>query len=196
MLYKKWGFTLVETTITIVIMSLLIGLVFEIYVVIWRMAVFVQWQKQLHTEMIFVIQTIQNLVDDQDILLEWTGEREEEHGFEQRLWLSDDDYDYFLVNACDVWENQLCHLELQKQAKLPSGEDAIIPLTSTWDVHIEQFYVKVLPFVEQNGATSFEDKMHEGFWLFIDVQVPFYNENKRWFRVSQKIQNFFTMRKY
>ena len=63
------SFTIIETVITILIISLLIGVIFQIYITIGYIAIFVQWQKTIHNELIYLTQSIQNLVDDQGILL-------------------------------------------------------------------------------------------------------------------------------
>jgi hypothetical protein len=55
--------------ITVVIMAVLIGLIFEIFVTIGRISVFVQLNRAVHGELIYVTQTIQNMVDDQNMQL-------------------------------------------------------------------------------------------------------------------------------
>ncbi|MBP7848040.1 type II secretion system protein [Patescibacteria group bacterium] len=63
----KKGFTLVELLITTVIMGMLIGLLFEIFVLIARIAVKVEHERSVHNEIIYVMQTIQNLIDQGNI---------------------------------------------------------------------------------------------------------------------------------
>lgn len=190
---KTYWFTLIETIITTVVMSILIWLVFEIYVVIGRMAVFIQWQKELHNELIYIVQTIQNLVDDQDVLLVFDDSLSWKSWFSETLKMEDDIDFIFMNRRCG--SDGLCYIEMEKENKDNSTIERI-PLTSTWSVHIEQFYIKALPFIEQGASASFEETMHDGFWFFVDARVPFFDQTKRWFRVSQKVQIFFTLRKY
>lgn len=190
---KIYWFTLIETIITTVIMSILIWVVFEIYVVIGRMAVFIQWQKELHNELIYVVQTIQNLVDDQDVLLVASDNLSGRAGFSETLKLEDDNDLIFMNRVCS--EDGLCYIEMGKESK-SDGTTELIPLTSTWSVHVEQFYIKALPYTQQGETATFEETMHDGFWFFIDTRVPFFDQSKRRFRVSQKVQIFFTLRKY
>jgi len=64
-------FTLIEVIITIVIISLLIGLIFNIFITIGRLSVNTQLQRSVHNELIYTVQTIQNMVDNQDMSLTW-----------------------------------------------------------------------------------------------------------------------------
>lgn len=189
----KW-FTLIETVITVLIMSILIWVVFELYVVIGRMAVFIQWQKELHNELIYVVQTIQNLVDDQEVLLVYDDSLNEIWWFTETLRLEDDDDTLFINSVCD--DEWLCGLEMLRRDKSTSDEQSLM-LTNTWSIHVSKFYIKALPLEDQDDpGTSFEDTLHEWFWLFLDAQVPYFDQEKRWFRVRQDIQIFFTIRKY
>jgi len=63
----KKGFTLVELVITTVIIGMLIGLLFQIFVLIARIAVKVEHERAVHNEIIYVMQTIQNLIDQGNI---------------------------------------------------------------------------------------------------------------------------------
>ena len=193
MKFRKW-FTLIETIITVLIMSILIWIVFEIYVVIGRMAVFIQWQKELHNELIYIVQTIQNLVDNQDVLLVYESSLAERWGFSEELRLEDTDDEIFIDSVCD--SEDLCALSMRRQDKSDSTIEQIL-LTNTWSIHVNQFYIKALPLADQSlPQTSFEETLHEWFWLFLEAEVPYFDDSKWWFRVRQDVQIFFTMRKY
>ena len=69
MRFIKKAFTLVELTITMIIISLLIGIVFQVFIVISHIAVKIQNEKLLHNELIYVMQTIQNIVDEGNVEL-------------------------------------------------------------------------------------------------------------------------------
>lgn len=191
---KIQAFTLIETVLTVVIMSILIWVVFEIYVVIGRMAVFIQWQKELHNELIYIVQTLQNLVDDQNVLLVYDDSLNEIGWFSEILRLEDDGDAIFMNSVCDTeW---LCWIQMLKRDKLTAEEESVM-LTNTWSIHVTQFYIKALPLEDQSDpTTSFEDTLHEWFRLFLDAQVPYFDQDKWWFRVAQNLQIFYTMRKY
>jgi prepilin-type N-terminal cleavage/methylation domain-containing protein len=59
----KKAFTLIELVITMVILSLLIGVLFEIFIMISHISVKIQHERGLHDESIYVIQSIQNIID-------------------------------------------------------------------------------------------------------------------------------------
>lgn len=193
---KRW-FTLVEVMITIVIMGLLIALLFEIFVTIWRIAVFIQLNRTVHWEMIYVAQTIQNMVDDQymnltwlDLSLGWGDETTQWR--KQNLQLADDEFIYVLNNNC-VDESQ-CFLNL---SRTDNGwwlaQTGNVQLTNPDLTHVQAFAVRTIPNI---SPTVYTWLVHPWFWFFMDLRVPQYDETKRWLRVQQNIQLFFTMRKY
>ena len=188
-------FTIVETVITVIIMGILIWVVFETYVVIWRIAVFIQAQKWIHNEVIYMTQIIQNLVDDQNVVLTWSSYSQLSltKWFKNDLELIDDEFSYTFSRMC---ETRGCYINLEKKPiEFIIGIDTIIntPITNVWDVEVNQFVVKVLPFEEED---TFEKTMHEWFWLFLDTEAPHYEPEKWRFRVNYQGQLFFNPRKY
>ncbi len=186
--------------ITIVIMAVLIWLIFEIFVTIWRISVFVQMSRSVHGELIYVSQTIQNMVDDQDMQLtwldlSWTWWDNLTAWWKQSLVLADEEFQYQISRNCVDEENcflQLFRLELDPDF-LWSVESWSLALTDPWLVDIASFAVRTLPY---DSATNYEQILHKGFWLLLDMRVPQYDSTKWWFRVQQQAELFFTMRKY
>lgn len=194
-------FTLVEVMITIVIMAILIWLVFEIFVTIGRIAVFVQLNRAVHGELIYVAQTIQNMVDDQNMQLTWLDLSSSwwdslTFGWKQVLEFSDDEFIYIISNNCGVEPN--CYLELYwREYEDPWPGVTIdswsVALTDPWMVDVASFFIRTLPY----GAPSeYTQIMHKWFWLFLDIKVPQYSSTDWRFRVFQQVELFFTMRKY
>jgi len=196
---NKW-FTLIEVMITIVIMWFLIWLLFEIFVTIWRIAVFVQLNRAVHGELIYVSQTIQNMVDDQNMQLtwldlSWTWWDTLTNWRKQNLNFADTDFQYQIGTNCTDEANcflQLYRLELDPDF-LWDVESWSVALTDPNMVSIESFAVRTLPY---DSPSNYEQIMHKWFRLFLDIRVPQYDETKRWFRVLQQVELFFTMRKY
>jgi type II secretory pathway component PulJ len=60
---RIWSFTLIEVTITIVVMGILIGALFQAYGFIARIATTIQANNQIQQEMLYILQTLQNDVD-------------------------------------------------------------------------------------------------------------------------------------
>ena len=196
---KKWHvrwFTLVEVMITVVIMAVLIWLIFEIFVTIGRISVFVQLNRAVHGELIYVTQTIQNMVDDQNMQLTGMDESSVTFWWTQSLRFSDNQYIYEIDNNCTDADN--CFLELYRTDPPPYElwwfwATWSVALTDPDMVDISSFAVRILPYW---SPSDYEQILHEWFWLFLDIRVPQYDETKRWFRVQQKVELFFTMRKY
>ena len=197
----KW-FTLVEVIITIVIMAILIWLVFEVFVTIWRIAVYVQLNRAVHSELIYVSQTIQNMVDDQNmvltwLVLEWTWGDSETFWWKQSLRFSDDQFNYQVITDCVSEPN--CFLKLSWIELDPNYfpwsyiESGSVALTDPDLVNISSFAVRTLPY---GSPTEYLQLMHKWFWLFLDIRVPQFDDTLWWYKVQQQAQLFFTMRKY
>jgi len=197
-LTMRW-FTLVETAITIVIIGILVWVVFETYLVIGRIAVFVRRQSSVHNEMIYLTQVMQNLVDNQNVVLTWTNftQLSATNWFVNELHLQDNDHYYTFSREC---ENDSCYANLFKRPLIYNPDNpADVALSSntplTWieETEITQFVFKIIPYEEEN---TFAWTMHDGFWMFIEAQSPFYSETDRRNRVDYQWQLFFNPRKY
>lgn len=197
----KW-FTLVEVTITIVIIWILIWLIFEIFVTIWRISVFVQLNRLVHSEFIYVVQTIQNMVDDANMQLVWfdlTGTWGDLQTFWWKQWLrfADNEFNYEITNNCT--SEQTCYLELNRIELDPdfSQPEFIqswsVALTDPNIINVTSFFVRTVPYWP---PSEYIHILHKWFWLFIDISVPQHDTTKWWYKVNQELQLFFTTRKY
>ena len=74
-----------------------------------------------------------------------------------------------------------------------NSTNSFVALTDDSKVHVKNFYVKILPNISN---APYVQKMHDGFWLFMHVQAPIYDENKRWRRVKRNLQTFYNIRRY
>lgn len=148
--------------------------------------------------MIYVSQTLQNMVDDQNMNITWLDLSlwwwdSSSFGWKTRLLLADQQFTYTLEKKCET--PTACYLDLsyiENQWWL-SSETWNVQLTNSNLVHIESFGIRTLPY---SSPTIYTWLVHEGFWFFLDLRVPQYDATKRWMRVQQNIQLFFTMRKY
>lgn len=198
--FLRW-FTLIEVLITIVIISLLIGLIFNIFITIGRLSVHTQLQRAVHNELIYAAQTIQNMVDNQEMSL--TGYDFSPsgdpltYGRKTSLEMTDGTYIYQLDRRC-TWTTTGCYLELtwSELEDNPLGGGALsgsLVLTDTAKVQVDSFLVRKLPY---DDPSTYEQLLHEGFWLLLNISVPQYDDANWWTRVRQQVQFFFTMRKY
>ncbi len=186
--------------LTVLIMAVLIWLLFDVFVTIWRISVFVQLNRSVHSELIYVTQTIQNMVDDQDMQLtgldlSGSGGDTQTQGRKQSINFADDEFIYTISKNCTDEPNcflQLFWIELEPNylAWYITGS---VALTDPGNVTIESFYIRTLPY---DSPAEYAQMLHKWFWLFLDIRVPQYDETKRRFSVKQQAQLFFTMRKY
>lgn len=182
-------------------MAILIWLVFEIFVTIWRISVYVQLNRAVHGEMMYTVQTIQNMVDDQDtqltwLDLSWTWWDSLTYWRKQSLELADDTYSYEIYKNCTDEANcflELNWLELDPDFLWWAVDSWSVALTDPNITSVESFMVRTLPY---GSVTDYEQIMHKWFWLFLDLRVPQYTPDDRWYNVVQQTQLFFTMRKY
>lgn len=86
----------------------------------------------------------------------------------------------------------MCYLQLAKFDPLLLSTE-YLRLTDTRRVNVTNFYIKIIPFGDQ---TDFDNISHLGFWLFLEVEVPFYSDEHWWFRIRQQMQTFFNVRQY
>lgn len=178
----KKAFTLVELTITIVIIALLIWVIFQTFTMIGHIAVKIQNERGLNGELIYIVQTIQNIVDEWDTTLFWYNLSGDSvlsslnlSGTTETFVFSQDGTDLIVQIQDDIWQTNT------------------YTLTDSSKIEINNFYVKIVPYDDQ---TVYANKMHDGFWLFIDAQVPWYDEDRWRYRVNRKMQTFFNIRKY
>lgn len=202
-LQKKFWFTLVETILTILVMSILIWIIFEIFSVISHIAIYTQQQKYVHNEIVFVMQTMQNLVDDQNMVLSITwnnlwsnNSADTSNGFRNEVVFTNGDLEY-IIWISPGWCSDNCYLNMTGyDVDFPpplNPPEFEIPLTNTEIINVTNFLVKVLPY---DPETSFETKFHEWFWMFLWIEVAQYNPDRWWFDVSYDLQSFFSVRKY
>lgn len=193
MKYTKKAFTLVEVIITTMTIALLIGLLFSIFNTISRLAVKIQLERGMHNDLIFFLQTVQNIVDEWEYSLTWydLDSLENSYGFTDELLLSGSNYTYKIVRTCDG-SGADCALVMERfDAFLLRTEEFV--LTDPRRANIDKFYLRIIPYGDQSVLQNVQ---HQWFWMYIDVSVPLYNEDKRWFRVSQRVETFFNIRQY
>jgi prepilin-type N-terminal cleavage/methylation domain-containing protein len=187
--FKK-GFTLIEVLISLVIISLLVGVMFGIYTSILRLSVRIEQEKNLNNELLFASQTIQNLVDNYDLDLDYyfTGNTRNDIdplGYSDTLALSSPDKKVMLkkVGECGQWS--WCFLALM------DGE-AIKQLTNPFKVSVPLLQFRIIPY-QFGSVDSIQQKW---FWIYGKMTSSRYNTGKYELNVAQDIQLFFNIRKY
>lgn len=194
---KKW-FTLVEVLIGIVIVWLLVGIIFGIYLSTLRLSVKIENEKNLNNELLFFTQTIQNLVDSNDIDLaryvwwDWvirssTLLGSQEDGYVDRLYLTDwSSWQLSIYKNGNCGSVDGCWIELEKI------DGTKVKLTDSRKVQINTLLFKIIPY----KFAQVEDIYQRWFWIFGDISTVWYNPSKYEKKIQQDIQLFYNIRKY
>lgn len=191
-------FTLVELLVTMVVLWLLIGVLFETFIVIWRLALKIRLEKALHDDVIYITQTMQNIIDEWDVALNvgtgaWLGMIQDELQV-CKACIDDDNNDIYESWTLYTFGLSGDMLVLEEEQIGTWWSTDVYQLTDEHRVSVKNFYVKLLP--NNIDGASYEERVHNGFWLFMDIQTPRYQEELRWLRVNWQLQTFFNIRKY
>lgn len=187
--FKK-AFTLLEVLVSLVIISLLVGVIFGIYTNILKLSVRIEQEKNLNNELLFASQTIQNLVDNYDLDLGayfGTGKFVPvDQGYADVLVLRTADRQIKLskVGECGQWSG--CYLGLD------NGSGAIKQLTNPYKVSVPVIKFRVIPYEFGDVDVIYQ----KGFWVYGKMTSARYNSGKYELNVAQDIQLFFNIRKY
>lgn len=195
------GFTLIEVIISLVIISLLVGVIFRTYQSIVDISIRVDNYYKLTSELLFAHQTIQNLVDVWELDINSYMWADNKNTLESPQWYTTGinfllDKKPVRVYYANSW------LVLQKDWQT-------IALTDTWIAVIPKLIFRLQPtknvwswFV---GAypiwrmffgpnTNISDIQHPGFWMIGTIQIR-YSRSRAYF-VDFPIQSFFNFRSY
>jgi prepilin-type N-terminal cleavage/methylation domain-containing protein len=184
------AFTLLEVLISLVIISLLVGVIFGIYASILRLSVRIEQEKNLNNELLFASQTIQNMVDNYDLNLGYyfSGSQTDvidDKGYSDTLALMNKDKSIQLKKVGECGVGSGCYLGL-------IDGDVIKQLTNPFKVSVPVLQFRILPY--RFGAV--DDIYQKGFWVYGKMTSSRYNTGKYELNVAQDIQMFFDIRKY
>ncbi len=192
-LFKKQltqAFTLIEVLISLVIISVLVGIVFAMYTSIIRLSVRMEQEKNLNNELLFAVQSIQNMVDNYDLDLwyyfTWSTRRSiDEKGYTSVLALKNADKQILLrkQGECGVWT--WCFLALEDNG-------VVKQLTNPLKVSLPTLQFRVLPY----QFWSVDQIYQKWFWVYGTITSSRYNSGKYELNVAQDLQLFFNIRKY
>lgn len=195
---KKNWFTLVEVLIGIVIVWLLVGIIFGIYVSTLRLSLKIENEKNLNNELLFFTQTIQNLVDNNDIDLSryvwWDGIIKsntllgsQEDWYTDKLYLTSwSGQQLSIYKNGNCWSKEWCWVEMEKK------DGTIARLTDPHKVQIENLMFKIIPY----KFAQVEDIHQRWFWVLGSMSTIWYSTWKYERNIQQDIQLFYNIRKY
>lgn len=201
-LYEKLSnmkklFTIIEVLISMIIIWIIIVIVFKVYLSIFSLSIRVENEKIMNNELLYVSQVIQHLSDNNSIdyskysvlLSGW-------YGFTWTLHLiwSDGQISIYttwdcnnsLVSIAWTW----CWIQMNKDGYLSD-------LTNKDNIFIKNMYFKIIAYEDAKTLhLDFERIYQEGFWLFAEIYIKRYQQDKREFNIKQEYQNFFNIRVY
>lgn len=184
------AFTLIEVLISLVIISLLVGIMFGIYTSILKLSVRIEQEKNLNNELLFASQTIQNAVDNYDLDLwyyfsgGWNNVIDDKW-YTDTLVLSNKDKTIQLSKKWECGTESGCYLALldgwiSKQ------------LTNPYKVSVPALKFRILPYQFGSVDTIYQ----KWFWVYGKITSSRYNTGKYELNVAQDIQMFFNIRRY
>lgn len=197
---KKKAFTLAELIVSIIIMSILVVIIFRIYIDINNISVRVENEKILNNEMLYLMQVLQNVADSNDINFSyynsWSYDLIEHHWIVDNLNMIWEDWEIkiYLKWDCidsvdDIKENE-CWVEMEKNWES-------FAVTDKDKIYVRKLYYKIIPYEDINDYwLDFENIKHNWIWMYWDFYVKRYNKHSWIFDVSMKVQTFFNIRKY
>jgi len=192
----KNSFTLIELLISITIISLLIVLVFKVYMQLSDISIRIENEKILNNEILFLSQNLQNLSDKNNINFNRYSDLKSTYGLSWTLFLNWTDGNVSVYSTWDCIDDvvaiksKYCWIQINKNWN-------IYDLTDKNKIYFTKFYFKILPYADpsQNDLT-FDEINHNWFWIFAQSYIKKYNESKWPFNVMINSQSFFNIRKY
>lgn len=186
----KKGFTLLEVLISLVIISLLVGIIFGIYTSILKLSVRIEQEKNLNNELLFASQTIQNMVDSYDLDLGYyfaSGQRNDidADGYTDTLAMVNQDKSIKLRKVGECGAGSGCFLGLEIDGSMKE-------LTNPYLVYIPNLKFRIIPY----KFTDVEDIYQKWFRIYGKITSSRFNAAKYELNVIQDIQMFFNVRRY
>lgn len=184
------AFTLIEVLISLVIISILVGMVFAMYTTIIKLSIRMEQEKNLNNELLFATQTIQNIVDNYDLDLWyyfswWSRNAIDDKWYTPVLVLKNTDKQIMLrkQGECGVWS--WCFLAL-------IDGWVIKQLTNPGKVSLPILQFRVIPY----QFNSVDEIYQKWFWMYGSMRSNRYSSGRYELNVIQDLQLFFTIRKY
>ena len=176
-------FTLIEILISMVIIAWLSLLVFQIYKTTLFLSLKIQNEKVINNEVLFVMQTIQNLADRMSVdEVGYSGNLLATKGNTPTLLLTESWSFSQIGTSCLLW---ICSLVLQKDGKE-------LYLTDPSQVSVRDVWFRVLPY---RSSPSYVEQVHPGFWIMGTMQLKRPSDRPP-YTTTMQFQNFFTLRQY
>lgn len=191
---NKRAFTLIELLIVLVIMSILIGVLFDVYITISKISYRVELQKHVNEELYFISETLQNLSNRNEI-------NYDEYGtwlfntswMTETLYLSWEDWQIAIYSSGVNCNSGICNLYMNKNNKE-------IQLTQD-SVYFSKAKFKIIPFekldyqsesiCERTLDNVYACRFNQWFWFMVSIYSARYSDERWTSDVYLKVQQFF-----
>jgi len=182
----KKAFTLVEMLIVIIIVWVLFVLLSKVYILSSKLYVYQKLTKNVDKDILFLNQTIQNMVDSTEIdylSYTWVNKLNDGLWFTNHLYLKDKDFYYDLFAS---WEQVFL-------TKSWASLKITIPLTNRKLTKIKKFKFKVIPF--QDPYKIFGSNAMQPFTtVFMEIQNSNYSTWSWETNIDYQIQESFNFK--
>lgn len=188
---KSW-FTLIELLISLVIIGVLSILLVEVYQTMISIWVRVEHEKIIQTELLFAMQTVQNLVDKNTIVIWWSYWSTTNQLVLSWVWwvttlvLDGSDCQSTIL----TWTVHNCNLQLK------TNDGQTINLFNTNKIKLSHTFFKPIPDKAFTLQDETKDEIattytHQWIRRFGTISIARYNPQSRSFKSSMPFQTFF-----
>lgn len=193
---KRQAFTLIEILIVLVIVAMLIGVLFKIYITISQITFRVELQKEVNEELLFITDTLQNLsnrneIDYSEYNSNWSNLLFSSGGIANILYLSWEDGKVSVYGSgCTSGH---CNLYMNKS-------DEEIQLTND-TIYFSDIKFKVIPFEKLDYYTydsqceeqrnAYVCRNNQWFWFMTTIYSTGYDSDRWTNNVYLNINQFF-----
>lgn len=196
---NRKAFTLIEILIVLVIVAMLMGVLFEIYITISRITFRIELQKNVNEELLFVTDTLQNLSNRNEIdysKYEYNTNGDIKYnlypdGITEKLFLTWDDGEITLYGSgCGSWD---C-LYMDKL------DEKWIQLTQE-TANFSGIRFKVIPFEKidydeyvstcEETRNAYACRNNQWFWFMTTIYTKWYDEDRWTHSVDIHVNQFF-----
>ena len=182
----KKAFTLVEMLIVILIVWVLFVLLSKVYITSSKLYVYQKLTKNVDKDILFLNQTIQNLVDETEIDYErytWSKALDDSLWFTSHLYLKDNQFQYDLFAS---WEQVFL-------TKSWTNINITTPLTNNKLTKIKKFKFKIIPF-QDPYKIFWPNAMQPFTTVFMEIQNANYSTWSWETNIDYKIQESFNFK--
>lgn len=202
---NRKGFTLIEVLIVLVIVAMLMGVLFEIYITISRITFRIELQKNVNEELLFVTDTLQNLSNRNEIdysKYRYDTDTDEKYnlfitnGITDNLFLTWDDGEITLYGSgcgswdclyMDRWDEKGIQLT-QETANFSGIQFKVIPFEK---INYDTYESKCENPDNPKAKNAYACRNNQWFWFMTTIYTKWYDKDRWTHSVDIHVNQFF-----